>query len=284
MVNRIVISICILVFTFQKGYSQEYAGRKSPQLIIEYQSLEQEWKITNNSGKINIRSDITTRSVYLSDNEKYVLITYGTDVVGIVQIYEAFTGKKLYSSLYSGKEPCWDNNKVSFECVEWVGDGITVRKKIEFDNGLLNYGKQYIGPYHGYDDRPREPLHPLFDINEYGNMENIIDNFLSYIKYYTEKYPIITENIIKEYQISQISETKIYKSFDYAVMLINYTKMNPSNIYEIPKIFSRIYLLILKSNIDGIIENKEANKRIKILLKIMGIDYEIVPWLIVKDS
>ena len=270
--RKYITILAVLITINSSLWGESFRGVIPVGFTSQYDIYQSAWIITGTTcyGKITFTAPEETRRIELSENEEYFFLTSGTDSIGLLSIYSSKNGKQIYRYWYSGKEPQWEDNTLKFEKVEWSGNGYTVRRNEIFKNGLLIDGTQFIGPYHGINDKQVDPFCINYSFKMYREISNcekyVFDNLALLKKRYPEYYNKVTSDINS--CTALMSDT-----------LVALKGIKEEHSYIKEQLFSTIYIYIDYQNSIGKVSNIQMNEFTLKLLEIMKIDSAIVPWL-----
>jgi hypothetical protein len=279
-IKKLLITL-ILLYVLQIAYCQSYEIETSSGVEIRFTSTGNviiDYK--SNNKNIELVSDLSIRSILLSDNKMYISITSGEDSVGRIQIFDN-SNNIIIDEYYAGKEPLWKNNSIEYEAVLWIGEGFTVREKQKFENGKIRISKQYIGEYHGLNDNIVDPLCPNYSLNMYGDLDEEIGQLQETIMYWEQKMKLpssgIGESAILKKNFTNVES--IIELVDKIVGINNRMVYKKDYQFYSMRLFNHVCIIVGKAYQKSIIGLYTKNALIKKMLTSMRIDENIAPWL-----
>jgi hypothetical protein len=268
LVLILVILICLNSLVGQEffgeipvGFEKEFVGGRMP------------WHITGktNNGIISIFVYDDTREILVSENEKYLFVTSGTDVVGGIEFYDIINRKYLVWNSYAGEKPQWKKNKVKYEKVELVGDGFSIRRTVVFSNGKIIHGKQYIGGYHALSDN-EVPFNSDYSIAEYASLAEASEYFIVKMEQIGNNYPDFEEKINLAIKNKMSTKDEILENANCIINIIEILMSAYFNEEEAANVFSYFYIVLDKAHSEKILSSDQLNSELRKMLKVLNIE------------
>ena len=285
MSNRYFSSLFIiflfLVTTCKKNTSvNNYIFPHSPSITVTLLSeddFDYRIKYNYNGKTIKIESNDAIRGIYLSADKHYTMITIGTDVIGAIHFFDNETEQYVLKENYSGDEPVWNNNIVTYEAVKYFGWGCSIIERHSFTNGIVQKSEQYFGEYHGLGSEHEAPFCSGYTVKTYPNLPKLLDSLkrtcLNLKEYFPDNCHKINHLLIKG--ISRDNVLQLITESNNILALMAEKKLN----YYIPDYISDLIPIIDRSVEMNFLSKKEKYKFQDIILEIIDIDKSIVPWL-----
>ena len=232
-------------------------------------------------------------SILLTNNEKYLIISYGTDVIGYINIYDLLTMEIVVSEGLRSYDLKLNNNTLDYISWLWYGDDFTICENHRFQNGKIEILNQYVSTYHSFGP-PYPALSLKYKFDDY-DINTCIKYFTSKQDYYkgiviedenTFYQPIEIRKLLLNIELprkkySEFNREDVYTYLNYC---INTTQLIIKKKYkkgksECSELFNAVYPILDYYTQRGVISKIEHNDYITKYLTIMGIRTTTVSWL-----
>lgn len=292
MKKKILIMLFLIVSIF--AFSGEISSKVK---IVK----EKDYKVTLilnlSKGQRVLKSFIYDEysSVLLTNDERYLIVSSGTDIIGYIEIYELATLKKVVSEGLRSYDLKLTNNTLEYVAWLWYGDDFSICEDHRFQNGKVEVINQYVGTYHNFGP-PFAALSLKYKLKDY-NIDDCTKYFIGQQEYVKS---IIVERSDTHYQpkeirvllmntkfsnkpASELTKDDIYVYLNYC---LNATKLfvnkYRNDSYGCIDLFNAVYPVLNYYTNKGVFTKTEHNEYVVNYLKLLGIKETTVPWLIKK--
>jgi hypothetical protein len=234
-------------------------------------------------------------SILLTNDERFLIISSGTDIVGYIEIYELKKMEKIVSEGLRSYDLKLNSNTLEYIACLWYGMDFSICENHRFQNGKVEVVNQYVGTYHSLGP-PYAALSVKYKLVDY-DIDTCIKYFADEQKYYkgiviersdTHYQPIEIRKLLINTILPNKSSVELTKNdiFIYLTYCLNATKLfvtkYKNNNYGCIDLFNAAYPVLDFYTNKGIISKLEHNDYVMNYLKILGIKTTTVPWLIKK--